>query len=119
MRTSRRIAASPLVLTATLALTASLGLTACAGGQPATDSSSFANISGSAVPVADELAGLCEQIVTQALPVDAASALAESSGYQWRVTSIDGEAQAATKDLAEDRMNFEVENDVVTGCTVG
>ena len=119
MRSTRRIATSPLALTAVLALTASLGLAACSGGQPATDSSSFADISGSAVPVADELTALCEQIVTQALPADAATALADSGGYQSRVISIDGEAQAATKDLAEDRMNFEVENDVVTGCTVG
>lgn len=114
MRTSRRTAAL-----SALALTATLGLAACSGGQPATDSSSFGNISGSAVPVADELAALCEQIVTQALPLDAATALAESSGYQARVTSIDGEGQAATTDLRDDRMNFEVENDIVTACTVG
>ena len=104
---------------AALTLVAGLGLSACGGAEPAGNASSFGNVSGSAVPVADELTALCEQIVTQALPADAAAALAEASGYEARVVSIDGEAQAVTKDLREDRMNFEVEADIVTGCTVG
>ena len=32
---------------------------------------------------------------------------------------FDGEPQAVTKDLQEDRMTFEVESEVVVGCTVG
>lgn len=114
MRTRRTAA-----LVAGLTLTATLGLAACSGASPAGDSSSFADVSGSAVPVADELTALCEQIVTQALPLDAATALAESSGYQARVIKQDGEGLAATTDLREDRMNFEVENDIVVACTVG
>ena len=113
MRTLR-----PAVLA--LVVAAGLGtLSACSSAEPAADSSSFAEVSGSAVPVAEELAALCEQIVTQALPLDAATALAESGGYQVRVVSIDGEPQAATADARDDRMNLEVEADVVTGCTVG
>ena len=113
--TSHRTLAAAL----TLGLVTTLGLTACSGGQAAGDPSSFAEVSGSAVPVADELTALCEQIVAQALPVDAATALAESSGYTLRVISIDGTPQAVTKDLREDRMNVEVEADIVTACTVG
>ena len=107
---------------AVLALDVAAGLgtlTACSSTEPAADSSSFAEVSGSAVRVAEELAALCEQIVAEALPLDAAVALAESGGYTTRVASIDGEPQAVTKDLQEDRMTFEVEADVVTGCTVG
>lgn len=110
-RTALALAGLTLV-TATLA--------GCANaGTPAGDASSFGEISGSAVPVADELTALCEEIVTQALPLDAATALAEAGGYVSRVTVLDGEGQAATTDLREDRMNFEVENDIVTACTVG
>lgn len=111
---SRRVA-----ILATAALVATLGLSACSSAEPAGNSSSFAEISGSAVPVADELTALCEQIVAEALPLDAAVALAEAGGYTTRVSSIDGEPQAVTKDLQEGRMTFEVESEVVVGCTVG
>lgn len=104
---------------ATAALVVTLGLGACSSAESAGNASSFGVVSGSAVPVADELAALCEQIVAEALPLDAAVALAEAGGYTTRVGSIDGEPQAVTKDLQEDRMTFEVEADVVTGCTVG
>ena len=111
---------SPRAAAVALTAIAALGLAGCSGtAGRATSSASFANVSGSAVPVADELSALCEQVVAQALPVDAATALAESSGYVARVISIDGEPQAATTDARDDRMNFEVEADVVTGCTVG
>lgn len=114
MRTSRTAAAA-----AGLAL-AAVSLVGCSSaGSPAGNASSFGNVSGSAVPVSEELTALCKQIVTQALTVDAATALAESGGYTSRVGSIDGEAQALTMDVQEDRMTFEVENDVVVGCTVG
>lgn len=114
MRTRRYTAAL-----AGMTLAACLGLSACGGGEPVGNASSFGNISGSAVPVEDELTALCEQIVAQALPLDAAIALADSGGYTTRVTKLDGEDQAATMDLREDRMSFEVENDVVVACTVG
>jgi len=103
----------------TVALATSLTLGACSAGEPAGDSSSFGNISGSAVPVADELAALCEQIVAEALPLDAATALAEASGYTTRVGTLDGQPQAVTTDFREDRMTFDVEAEIVVGCTVG
>lgn len=90
-----------------------------AGGAASSDPSSFADISGSAVPVADELTALCAQIVEQALPLEAAEALADSSGYTTRVGSIDGEEQAVTMDYREDRMTFATQDGIVTECTVG
>jgi hypothetical protein len=103
----------------TIALAATLTLGACSSGEPAGDSSSFGDVSGSAVPVADELAALCDQVVAEALPLDAAVALAEASGYTTRVGTLDGEPQAVTTDVREDRMTFDVEADIVVGCTVG
>ena len=51
--------------------------------------------------------------------MDAGVALAESSGYTTRVGKVDGEDQAVTMDLREDRFTFEVESDVIVGCTIG
>ena len=65
------------------------------------------------------MTALCEQMITQALPLDAAVALAESSGYTTRVGKVDGEDQALTMDLREDRFTLEVESDVIVGCTIG
>ncbi len=104
---------------ATLALALVGGLAACSSVEPTGNASSFADVSGSAVPVADELTALCAQIVEQKLDSETAVALAEGSGYQSRVVTIDGQPQAATADARDDRMNFELTNDVVTGCTVG
>lgn len=111
---SRRIA-----ILVTVAFATTLTLSACNAGEPAGDSSSFGDVSGSAVPVADELAALCEQVVVEALPLDAAVALAEASGYTTRVGSLDGEPQAVTTDFREDRMTFDVEAEIVVSCTVG
>jgi len=98
---------------------AGLTISGCSGDATAGNSSSFGEITGSAVPVAEEVTALCAQIVTQALPLDAATALAESSGYASRVSSIDGEPQAVTMDFRQDRMNFEVESEIVVFCTTG
>lgn len=117
---SRPRAVARRSLTATmLALTIAGGLAACTSAEPTGNASSFAEVSGSAVPVADDLTALCAQIVEQQLDADTATALAEGSGYQSRVITIDGEAQAVTKDLRDDRMNFELTGGVVTACTVG
>jgi hypothetical protein len=113
---SRRLA---ILVTVALALVTTLTLGACSAAEPAGDSSSFGEVSGSAVPVADELAALCEQVVAEALPLDAAVALAEASGYTTRVGTLDGQPQAVTTDFREDRMTFDVDADVVVGCTVG
>jgi hypothetical protein len=114
MRAPRLTAALVAAALGTVALT---GCSAAANGS--TDPSSFANVSGSAVPVADDVAALCAQIVEQKLSPDVAAATAEGAGYTTRIGSIDGEPQAVTKDLQEDRMTFTVEADVVTECIGG
>jgi hypothetical protein len=95
-------------------------LTGCAAATPGQlAQGSEANLSGTPVSVQDDLTALCTQIVEQALPLDAAVALAEASGYTTRIGRLDGEDQAVTMDLREDRFTFEVEADTVVGCTIG
>jgi len=94
-------------------------LTGCSGGAGTSAPASEVNLSGSPVSTKDDITALCASIVEQALPADAAAAMAESSGYTSRITKQDGEALPATTDLREDRMNFEVTADAVTACAVG
>lgn len=101
-----------------IAVLAITGLTAC--GSSSTDApTSEINLSGSPVSASEDMTALCAQIVEQGLPIEAAVALAEASGYTTRVGSIDGEDQALTMDLREDRFTFDVVDDIVTGCTTG
>lgn len=105
-----------------LAAAAVTGLTACsttASGSGSDAVVSEADLSGTPVTTADDMTALCEQIVAEGLPVEAAVALAEASGYTTRVSSIDGEDQAVTMDLQEDRFTFETEAGLVTACTIG
>lgn len=95
-------------------------LTGCASQATGpTGPSAFAQVSGSAVPVSDEVTALCAEIVKQQLPQEAAEALAEASGYTTRVGSIDGTPQPTTKDYSESRMTFDIAGGLVTGCIVG
>ncbi len=66
-----------------------------------------------------EMAALCKQMVDQKLSPEDATALAETNGYVARVGTIDGEGQAVTMDLRDDRFTFDVEGGVVVGCTYG
>ena len=113
----------PMVATlagAAVALSVLVGLTGCSSaGSSSTPSASEADLSGTPVTAKDDMTALCEQMIAQALPLDAGVALAESSGYTTRVGRVDGEDQAVTMDLREDRFTFEVESDVIVGCTVG
>lgn len=102
-----------------LSLTLLGAVTACSSVEPTGDASSFAAVTGSAVPVADELTALCQQVVDQQLDAETGAAIAEGSGYTSRVVKIDGVDQPTTKDARDDRMNFEVQNDVIVACTVG
>ncbi len=105
-----------------LAVTAVAGLSACsttASGASGDAVVSEADLSGTPVTAAEDMTALCEQIIAESLPLEAAVALAEASGYATRVSSIDGEAQAVTKDIQEDRFTFETEGGLVTGCTIG
>lgn len=106
---------------AALALTALVGLTACSssGSGSTAAPASEANLSGSPVSAKDDMTALCTQIIDQALPVEAADALAEAGGYVTRVSKVDGVDQAVTMDIREDRFTFEVKDGIVVGCTVG
>lgn len=66
-----------------------------------------------------EMQALCAQMVAEGLSPDAATALATENGYVARVGTIDGEPQAVTMDLREDRFTFEVTGGVVVSCTYG
>lgn len=76
---------------------------------------------GAIVESADTSAitALCEQIVADAMPEADATALASAAGFTTRIGSIDGELQPTTRDYRMDRMTFEVESGIVTGCAVG
>ena len=59
---------------------------------------------------ADELVGLNE---------DEAIKTAESNGWSWRIAMRDGESFPLTMDFRSDRVNFTIENGVVTAVVVG
>lgn len=66
-----------------------------------------------------EMVALCKQMVDEKMTPEDATALAEKNNYVARVGMIDGQPQAVTMDLRDDRFTFDVENGVVTGCTYG
>ena len=66
-----------------------------------------------------EMRALCDEVVAGTLSPEDATALVEENGYVARVGTIDGEPQALTMDLREDRFTFEVANGAVTACTYG
>lgn len=103
---------------AAIAVMAITGLSACSSSSSDAPASEI-NLSGSPVTANEDMTALCAQIIEQKLTVQAAVALAEASGYTTRVGTLDGEGQAVTTDLREDRFTFDVEADIVTGCTIG
>ena len=117
MRASTRSTRTALGLLA-VALVGGIALTGCSS-----DSASESMPSEEATMVEagsdPAMLALCDQMVADGLTVEEATALAEENGYIARVGTIDGEPQAATADARDDRMNLEVEGDVVVGCTVG
>ncbi|MDO8309458.1 MAG: hypothetical protein Q7V58_14010 [Actinomycetota bacterium] len=94
------------------------GVTACSSSSDGADS---ASTSASATPTspADAMTAMCEQLIADAMTVEAAEALAESSGYVTRIGTLDGEPQAVTTDFREDRFTFDVTDGIVVGCTLG
>ncbi len=109
---------STTLATAAIAVMALTGLTACSSSSSDMPASEV-NLSGSPVTANEDMTALCASIIEQALPLEAAVALAEASGYTTRVGTIDGEDQALTMDLREDRFTFATEAGIVTGCTIG
>ncbi len=104
---------------AALVIVALTGLTACSTIGSGNPVASDANVSGAPLDATTEMTNLCEQMITQALPVEAAQALAEASGYVVRIGTLEGEQQALTKDIQEDRFTLDITGGLVTGCTVG
>ena len=119
--TSRRTVGAALVVLAALA-----GATACSSGSGSDSPSAAApNSAAASAPAVEgelgtsEMRALCAQMVADQMSVDAATALAEGGGFVARVGTIDGQPQAVTMDLREDRFTFDVEADVVVACTYG
>ncbi len=109
----------PMILAAVaLSAMALTGLTACSSASNSAPESEV-NLSGTPVSAKDDMTALCTQIVEQGLPLEAAEALADASGYTTRVGTLDGAPQALTQDLRDDRFTFDVKADIVTGCTIG
>jgi hypothetical protein len=105
---------------AVVALSLLGGLTACSSASSTAGAQvSEADLSGTPVTAKDDMTALCEQIIAQALPLEAGVALAEASGYTTRVGTIDGVDQAVTADAREDRFTFATKADVIVGCTIG
>ena len=120
MRTNRTVAMS-----AALALVATGLLAACSSTDDATSVEASAIAAASSVAAEVGAAGnadmeaLCAEMVADGLSPEEATALAESNGYVARVGTIDGEPQAVTMDLREDRFTFEVQGGAVIACTYG
>ena len=53
------------------------------------------------------------------MPVEDAETAATDAGYEFRVVSVDGEPGAATSDYREDRINVDIEDDVVVTVNIG
>lgn len=95
---------------------AALVLTSCSGGGGAGESGAApaeAVVTGEAVELTTEQAALCEQIVAQGLPADAAAALAEASGYTYVVVESGQDAGAAAGTVV-----FTAADGIVVDCTV-
>lgn len=90
-----------------------LTLTSCSSGGEQGATPVEAELTGEAVPLDAEQAALCEQIVAQGLPVGAASALAEASGYTYVVVESGQDSGATAGTLV-----FTSANDVVVDCAV-
>lgn len=103
---------TPLVAT----FIAALALMACSnagGAEGSSPAPTEAVVTGEAVDLVAEQTALCDQIVAQGLPVDAASALAEASGYTYVVNESGEDAGAAAGTVV-----FTSADGIVVDCTV-
>lgn len=91
-----------------------LGCSSSGGATPEGESApAEAVITGEAVALDAEQEALCEQIVAQGLPADAAAALAEASGYTYVVVESGQDSGAAAGTLV-----FTSADDIVVDCGV-
>jgi hypothetical protein len=125
MRTTRTVAAALVAVAAATTLAAcstspaDTATSAIAGASQAAGAAESAAAAAAGVGGTAEMQALCAQMVADGLTPDEATALATEKGYLARVGSIDGEAQALTMDLREDRFTFEVTGGVVVACAYG
>ena len=66
-----------------------------------------------------EMRGICGQMVSDRMSLEAAQAFAQQSGYTVRAGSIDGVGQPVTMDFRTDRVTVALNGGVVTDCTYG
>jgi membrane-bound lytic murein transglycosylase B len=88
--------------------------TAACGGSQETDTQVEVEITGEPVTLNEELTALCTQVVEQGLPPDAASALAEASGYAFTIIEEGDPVPTQPTDVV-----FTTRDDVVFACTPG
>lgn len=119
MKNTRNAAVLAGVALAALALSGCSSSTDEATASPAAASASAAPAEEGGQPGTPEMTALCDQMIADGLTTEEATALAEENGYTARVGNIDGEPQAVTMDLREDRFTFDVEGGVVVACTYG
>lgn len=112
-KTTTRTTTAMWVSGAAVACLALLG--GCSGAATGASDGSFAEISGSPVSIESELTDLCAEIVEQALPLDVALVLAESSGYGVSVVGDPSAAPAVGTDV-EGVMLLTTSGDIVVGC---
>lgn len=90
-----------------------LVITGCGGSQE-TGPSSEVELTGDPVTLGEELTALCVEVVEQGLPADAATALAEASGYAFVIIEEGGQAPTQSTDVI-----LTVRDDIVVACTPG
>lgn len=72
------------------------------------------DLTGESVTLEQELTALCLEVVEQGLPADAATALAEASGYAFVIVQEGGDAPTQPTDVI-----LTVRDDVVVACSPG
>ena len=111
---------------AVAAALAAFSLSAC-GGDSADDPQTRASAAAGALPSlpppitspADDPDQTAIDAALVGLTAEDAAAAAAKAGYEVRVVSVDGEPRAMTMDFRTNRINLEIENDVVTRAYVG
>lgn len=118
--TSRRRPSALRGLAAPLAgLALIVGMTAACSSDEVASAPVEAIEAASSAAGAVEMKALCEQMITEGMSPEDATALAEQNGYVARVGTLEGQPQAVTMDYREDRFTFDVEGGMVVACTYG
>ncbi|MEO6305475.1 MAG: hypothetical protein ABIP51_20095 [Bacteroidia bacterium] len=70
-----------------------------------------------ATPTADAFADIIKKLLNK--PYSEVKEKCIRSGYNYRTISIDGKSLMVTRDIDAYRLNFKIENDIVTEITMG